>query len=75
MMEMEGLVLGHKLRHDGDPVLAWMASNVKCVHAGDLIKPVKESDEKKIDGIVALLMCILRGMKQETFSGRGAWVI
>lgn len=48
MMEMEGLVLGRKIRHDGDPVLAWMASNVKCVHAGDLIKPIKESEEKRL---------------------------
>ena len=75
MVELEGLVIGKKLRHDGDPVLAWMSSNVKVERSGDLIKPVKDSDEKKIDGMVALLMCILRGMKQETFSGRGAWVI
>ena len=62
MIELEGLVLGEKIRHDGDPMLAWMMSNVKVERSGDLMKPTKESNEKKIDGVVCLLMCIHRGM-------------
>ena len=65
MVEMEGLVLSQRIRHDGDPVLAWMVSNVKAERYGDLIKPVKDSDEKKIDGVVALVMCLYRHMKRE----------
>lgn len=76
MVELEGLVLSQKIRHTGDPVLAWMFGNVKVKRQGDLMKPVKDSDEKKIDGVVALLMCIHRQMKQAMGSnGPGAWLI
>jgi phage terminase large subunit-like protein len=79
MIELEGLVLSGKIRHDGDPVLAWMMSNVKLARSGDLIKPTKESEEKKIDGAVALIMCIHRGMYREgpkaDYEARGLWSI
>ena len=81
MIELEGLVLSRRIRHDGDPVLAWMISNVKVAHSGDLLKPVKESEEKKIDGAVALLMCLHRGMcraaagTQADYENRGLWSI
>lgn len=79
MVELEGLVLSRKIRHDGDPVLAWMFSNVKVQKSGDLMKPIKESDEKKIDGVVALLMCIHRGMyrtgPRADYENRGLWSI
>jgi phage terminase large subunit-like protein len=66
MVELEGLVLSRKIRHDADPVLAWMMSNVKVAHSGDLLKPVKEADEKKIDGVIGLLMCLNRAMRRDT---------
>jgi phage terminase large subunit-like protein len=80
MVELEGLVLSRKIHHDGDPVLAWMMSNVKVARSGDLMKPTKESPEKKIDGVVALLMCIHRGMLKGTsqtnaYKERGLWSI
>lgn len=81
MVELEGLVLAQRLRHDGDPVLSWMQANTKCKRSsGDLIQPIKESDEKKIDGITALLMCISRGLRyssgaQADYEGRGLWII
>jgi phage terminase large subunit-like protein len=79
MVELEGLALSGKIRHDGDPVLAWMMSNVKVQRSGDLIKPTKDSDEKKIDGVVALLMCIHRGMYRSgpraDYENRGLWSI
>lgn len=65
MVELEGLVLSKKIRHDGDPVLGWMMSNVKVARAGDLFKPIKESDEKKIDGVIGLLMCLNRAMRRD----------
>jgi phage terminase large subunit-like protein len=74
MIELEGLVLSRKIRHDGDPVLAWMMSNVKVGHSGDLLKPEKESHERKIDGVVSLLMCIHRAMYQSAaFDGQIVW--
>lgn len=67
MVELEGLALGRKIRHDGDPILGWMMANVVC-HRGsgrdDLIQPRKESEEKKIDGVTATLMCINRAMRR-----------
>ena len=70
MVELEGLVLSGRIRHDGDPVLAWMMSNVRVKRgASDLISPIKDADDKKIDGVVALLMCIHRWMRQEYSTG------
>lgn len=64
MKTLEALVLQKKLVHDGDPVLAWMASNVVAhLDAKDNIYPRKERPENKIDGIVALIMAFSRAIK------------
>lgn len=57
--ELERRIKGGLLRHGGNPVSRWMASNasVKQDPAGN-IKPDKESSADKIDGIVALLNAI-----------------
>jgi phage terminase large subunit-like protein len=64
MKTLEALVLQKKLTHDGDPVLAWMASNVVAhLDVKDNIYPRKERAENKIDGVVALIMAISRAIK------------
>ena len=64
MKTLEALVLQKKLVHDGDPVLAWMASNVVAhTDVKDNIYPRKERAESKIDGIVALIMALSRAIK------------
>lgn len=61
MKWLEALVLQGRFHHDGDPVLTWMVSNVVCHRdAKDNIYPRKEREENKIDGLVALLMCLNR---------------
>lgn len=57
--ELERRLKGGLLRHGGNPVARWMASNAsaKSDPAGN-IKPDKESSADKIDGIVALVMAI-----------------
>src|SRR5262245_38726646 len=78
MAEMEALVLSSKIRHDGDPILSWMVSNVKLRRTGDLIAPIKDSDEKKIDGVVGLLMCLNRAQRHipgPDYENRGLWSI
>lgn len=47
----------HRVVHDGNPVLTWMAGNtlLKQVQGGDYIYPAKLAPEDKIDGIVALI--------------------
>ena len=58
---LETLVIGGKLRHGGNPVLRWQASNVqvKTDDAGN-IKPSKKNSSStgRIDGIVALIMAL-----------------
>jgi len=55
-----GLVLDKKLRHGGNPVLAWCAANLKARRdANENWAPVKYSVRKRIDGMVALIMAVL----------------
>jgi phage terminase large subunit-like protein len=59
MKLMERMTLGRRLLHDGDPVLAWMVSNV-VVHRDykDQIYPRKQGGKDsphKIDGVMATL--------------------
>ena len=83
MKILEALVLDGKLHHDGDPALTWMVSNVVCHRDNkDNIYPRKEREENKIDGLVALLMCLNRSMLYDEDgvpayddSGRGLVVI
>jgi len=61
MKRIEELVLQGRLRHNGDPVLDWMFSNVVCHRDHkDNIYPNKEKPENKIDGPVGLCMCEAR---------------
>ena len=59
--QFERLVLGRQIAHGGNPVLAWMASNVAIRQdpAGN-IKPDKAKSRDRIDGIVALVMAVGR---------------
>jgi phage terminase large subunit-like protein len=61
MKLLQEFVLRRTLAHDGDPVLAWMASNVVAhLDAKDNIYPRKERPENKIDGIVAAIIALNR---------------
>lgn len=63
MKELEALVLQKKFVHNGDPILAWMVSNVVCHRdQKDNIYPRKDREENKIDGVVALIMALGRAM-------------
>ena len=63
MKQLEALVLQKKLVHNGDPILAWMISNVVCHRdQKDNIYPRKEREENKIDGVVALIMALGRSI-------------
>lgn len=66
MKETERLVLAGKLAHGGNPVLAWMVSNVavRMDPAGNR-KPDKEKSADRIDGAVALIMAVGRAMLRQ----------
>jgi phage terminase large subunit-like protein len=56
---LEQAILGHRLRHSGQPVLRWNVSNVAVESdpAGNL-KPSKTKSTERIDGVVALIMAV-----------------
>lgn len=56
--ELERLILGGDLIHDGDPVLDWMVGNVAVTYdpAGNV--KVTKSKSGKVDGVVALVMAL-----------------
>ncbi|MCC6147415.1 MAG: terminase large subunit [Anaerolineaceae bacterium] len=66
MKELENLIRSHKLAHDDDPVLNWMADNLvaRSDPAGN-IKPDKEKSREKIDGMVALIMALDRALRHD----------
>ncbi|MGL5237037.1 MAG: terminase large subunit [Plesiomonas shigelloides] len=68
MRELEAAIESGRFHHDGNPIMTWCISNVVGKHyAGndDVVRPVKESAENKIDGAVALIMAIGRAMLNE----------
>ena len=64
LIQVENLVLEKKLRHDGNPVMTWMVSNlvVKVSKFNELMSPTKERPENKIDGPMAMLMALGRAL-------------
>lgn len=64
LIQVENLVLEGKLKHDGNPVMSWMVSNlvVKVSKFNELMSPTKERPENKIDGPIAMLMALGRAL-------------
>ncbi|WP_319528977.1 terminase TerL endonuclease subunit [uncultured Cohaesibacter sp.] len=66
MKWVEALLKAGRLHHDGNPVLTWMVSNVIAKpDANDNVFPRKPSNEKKIDGAVALIMALGLAMAED----------
>lgn len=62
--EFEKLVVAGRLRHGDHPVLRWMANNVAVKEdANGNIRPDKERSSERIDGIVATIMALSRGIQ------------
>jgi phage terminase large subunit-like protein len=60
------LIISGKIRHDGDPVLAWALSNVVGhFDRKDNVYPTKERPENKIDPAIALIMALGRAMGRQ----------
>lgn len=61
--ELERRILSKQINHGGNPVLAWMASNVQIeMDAAGNQKPSKSKSTSRIDGIAATLMALSRLM-------------
>lgn len=65
--ELERLVKEGAIRHGGQPVLRWMASNVAVAQdAAGNIKPAKDKSSERIDGITAMVMGLDRATRRQT---------
>lgn len=64
LMQVETLVLEGKLRHDGNPVMTWMVSNLVVLKSkfNELMSPTKDRDDNKIDGAIAMLIAFGRAL-------------
>lgn len=65
MKELEAAIEAGRFHHDGNPIMTWCIGNVVGKYAAgndDIVRPVKEIPENKIDGAVGLMMAIGRIM-------------
>lgn len=67
LIQVENMVREGTLQHEGNPVMAWMVSNlvVKQSKFNELMAPTKERAENKIDGPMAMLMALGRALATE----------
>lgn len=81
--DLEAKVIQAKVRHSLHPVMSWNAANAVALHDhNDNIRPVKQTVEQKIDGVVAWAMARSRGIvnKEEDNAyrdgdgGRGSFI-
>lgn len=61
MKELEAAITSGRFHHDGNPIMTWCISNVigKNIPGNDdIVRPIKQGVDNKIDGAVALIMAI-----------------
>lgn len=76
MKELEARVLSGRLKHDGNPVLTWMISNVVChLDVKDNVYPRKQKPENKIDGAVAAIIALALISKESQGYTEGRLVV
>lgn len=72
MKRVEERVAQNRIRHAGNPVLAWNVGNVhRDEDAAENIKPNKKKSQGRIDAAVALIMAVGRATANETKKKRG----
>jgi phage terminase large subunit-like protein len=65
MKELEAAIASGRFHHDGNPIMTWCVSNVVGKNLpgnDDIVRPIKQGNDNKIDGAVALIMAIGRAM-------------
>lgn len=67
MKQVQALIYSGRLHVADNPVMHWMAGNVVChIDAKENIYPRKERPQDKIDGMVALIMCMQQVLQLDT---------
>lgn len=57
--QLEALILKHRIRHGGHPVLRWnLRNSVLKIDPNENIKIMKDNPKQRVDGMVALVMAI-----------------
>lgn len=65
MKELEAAIMSGRFHHDGNPIMTWCVGNVigKNIPGNDdIVRPIKQGNDNKIDGAVAAIMAISRAM-------------
>uniref|UniRef100_UPI00333ED19B terminase large subunit n=1 Tax=Castellaniella defragrans TaxID=75697 RepID=UPI00333ED19B len=65
MKELEAAIMSGRFHHDGNPIMTWCVGNVIGKHIpgnDDIVRPIKQGNDNKIDGAVAVIMAISRAM-------------
>lgn len=65
MKEVEAAITAGRFHHDGNPIMTWCISNVigkNLPGNDDVVRPIKQGNDNKIDGAVALIMAVGRAM-------------
>lgn len=74
--ELEKLLLEGKVRHGGNRVLRWMASNIAVrMDPEERIRPDKAASTERYDGIEAFIIAISRGLEQPEESEAGVMFV
>lgn len=72
MKELEAAIEGGRFHHDGNPIMTWCISNVVGKNLpgnDDVVRPVRQGTDSKIDGAVALMMAIGLAMREQDDDG------
>lgn len=70
MKELEAAIASGRFHHDGHPVMTWCIGNTVGKYlagSDDIVRPIKEHDDSKIDGAVALIMAVGRAMLRNAY--------
>ncbi|MCX5592807.1 terminase large subunit [Alcaligenes endophyticus] len=65
MKELEAAILSGRFHHDGHPIMTWCIGNLIAKYmpgSDDVMRPIKQGNDNKIDGAVALIMAIGRSL-------------
>ncbi|MNQ74982.1 Phage Terminase [compost metagenome] len=65
MKELEAAIRSGRFHHDGNPIMTWCVGNVigkNLPGNDDVVRPIKQGNDNKIDGAVALIMAVGRAM-------------
>ncbi|MFC7515085.1 terminase large subunit [Herbaspirillum sp. GCM10030257] len=69
MKEVEAAIMSGRFHHDGNPIMTWCIGNVigkNLPGSDDIVRPVKQGNDNKIDGAVSLIMGVGRAMASDT---------